>query len=173
MKTSIALIGFMGTGKTAVGKMLAAKLGKAFIELDAEIEKEAGKVIPDIFREDGEAHFRELEIEVVKRYAGEKNAVIACGGGIVLNDINIFRLKQECVIVCLSASFPDILERTTGDRRPLLNVEDKEKRIKQLLEDRLPLYEKAAEITIDTSGVDAPGVVKKILKALDNYESHD
>jgi shikimate kinase len=173
MKTNIALIGFMGTGKTVVGKMLADKIGKAFIELDTEIEKEAGKTIADIFREDGEGHFRELETLVTEKYCARKNVVIACGGGIVLNNINIFRLKHECVIVCLSAALPDILNRVAGDKRPLLNVPDREKRITELLESRRPLYKQSADITIDTSGIDAPGVVKKILNALDKYENHD
>lgn len=172
MKTSVALVGFMGTGKTVVGQMLAARLGKTFVELDAEIEKSAGKTIADIFSENGEACFRELEIEVVKRNAGVKNVVIACGGGIVLNDINIFRLREECVIVCLSAGSPDILKRTAGYKRPLLNVVDREKRIKELLESRQPLYESAADITIDTTGIDAPGVAEKILNALRKYENH-
>jgi shikimate kinase len=173
MKTSIALVGFMGTGKTAVGEILAAKLGKAFVELDTEIEKEAGKIIADIFREDGEPRFREIETEVVGRYSGQKNVVIACGGGIVLNNTNMFRLKKECVIVCLSAALPDILKRVVGSKRPLLNVPDREKRIKELLESRRSLYESAADITINTSGSDAPGVVKKIINALSKYESHD
>jgi shikimate kinase len=173
MKTSIALIGFMGTGKTVVGKMLADKIGKAFIELDAEIEKTTGKTIADIFREDGEGHFRQLETEAVGRYSGQKNVVIACGGGIVLSSINIFRLKQECVIVCLSAALPDILKRVAGEKRPLLNVPDREKQVTELLESRRPLYEQAADITIDTSGSDAPTVVSKILKALSEYENHD
>jgi shikimate kinase len=173
MKTGIALIGFMGTGKTTVGRILAAKLGKAFVELDAEIEKTAGKSVADIFRDDGEAHFRELEKKVTKTFTGKKNIVIACGGGIVLDEKNIFRLQQECVIVCLSASLSEIMMRTSGDKRPLLNVADKEKRIQELLESRSPLYQKAAEITINTSGSDAPGVVQKILNALDKYENRN
>ncbi len=175
MKTGIALIGFMGTGKTVVGKMLAARLGKEFIELDAEIVKKAGKEIPAIFRDDGEIRFRELEIEVVKETASRKNAVIACGGGVVLNTINVFRLRQECVIVCLTAPPEEILKRTSGDKggRPLLAVADRAKQIKELLEYRRPFYERAAEITIDTSGIDALGVVQKILNALSTYESHD
>lgn len=175
MKTSIALIGFMGTGKTVVGKLLAKKLGKDFIELDAEITKKAGKSIPDIFRADGEIHFRELEIAVTKKNAVKKNTVIACGGGIVLNTINIFRLKQECVIVCLTASPEAILERTSGAKggRPLLNVPDREKQIREMLEYRQPFYERAADITIDTSKTDIPGVVQKITEALSDYESHD
>ena len=172
MKTSIALIGFMGTGKTAVGKLLAERLGKTFIELDEEIEKAAGKSIGDIFRESGEARFRQIESEIVLKYAGRKNAVIACGGGIVLNELNIFRLRKEYVIVCLKAEVEDILSRTVGDKRPLLNVANREKRIKELLGVRRLLYERAADITIDTSGIDAPGVAGKILSALGNYENN-
>jgi len=175
MKNSIALIGFMGTGKTVVGKLLAEKFGKGFIELDMEIEKTAGKSIPDIFRDDGEIHFRDLEIEAVKQIAGKKNVVIACGGGIVLNMVNIFRLKQECVIVCLTAAPEVILQRVSGDKdnRPLLASADRKNKIKELLEFRLPFYDRAADITIDTSGNDAPGVVQKIINALSEYESHD
>lgn len=172
MKTSVALIGFMGTGKTTVGKKLAARLGKEFVELDAEIEKAAGKSIAAVFHDEGESYFRNLEIEAVKKIAGKKNIVVACGGGIVLNDVNIFNLKRECVIVCLSAAVPEILKRTSGGKRPLLNVADREKTVKELLEKRLPLYRKAADITIDTYGIDAPGVVDKIINALGNYENH-
>jgi shikimate kinase len=175
MNSSIALIGFMGTGKTAVGRLLAAKTGKTFVELDTEIAKAAGRSIPEIFRVDGESHFRALETAAVKKYAGLKNVIIACGGGIVLNDDNIVQLKQECVIVCLLANIPDILERLSGDQstRPLLDVPDREKRVKELLELRRPLYERAADININTSGLDAPGVVSKILEALRQYESYD
>ncbi len=112
MKSSIALIGFMGTGKTAAGKALAERLGKEFIELDALIELKAGKTIPEIFQQDGEVIFRELEIGVTKEVSQRKNAVIACGGGVVLNKINIDRLRKECLIVYLTASPRVILKRT-------------------------------------------------------------
>jgi shikimate kinase len=173
MKTSVALIGFMGTGKSAVGRLLADKLGKTFIDLDMEIEQADRKPVAAIFKEDGEPRFRELEAQAAAGHAGQKNVVIACGGGIVLNNGNIFNLKQECVIVCLLATLPDILKRTAGPDRPLLNVPDREKEIQKLLTSRRPLYEKAADITIDTAGIDAPGVVKKILNALSSYESID
>ncbi|NQT04591.1 MAG: shikimate kinase, partial [Dehalococcoidia bacterium] len=92
MKSNIALVGFMGTGKTDVGRLLAGKLGKDFIELDELIEQKAGKTIPEIFQQDGEIAFRELEIEATGEAAEKKNAVIACGGGVVLNQINVDRL---------------------------------------------------------------------------------
>jgi len=165
MKTSIALIGFMGTGKTAAGKALAERLGKEFIELDALIELKAGKTIPEIFQQGGEVAFRELEIGVIKEVSQRKNAVIACGGGVVLNKINIDRLKEECLIVYLTASPRVILKRTSGDKndRPLLKVVDRASEIQRLLKFRKPFYERAADITINTSKLDINSVVEQII----------
>jgi len=173
MKTSLALIGFMGTGKTVVGRRLAQKLGKEFIELDALIEKKAGKSIPEIFRRDGEIGFRELEIKVTREVAGRKNAVIACGGGIILNTINIDRLRQECVIVCLTASPAIILKRTSGDKdeRPLLAVADRLRQIRELLKFRQPFYERSADITVNTSRLKVHAVAGLIIEKLLEYES--
>jgi shikimate kinase len=173
MKTGIALIGFMGTGKTVVGRLLAQKLGKRFIELDAEIEKKAGKPVASIFREDGEASFRKREAEITVAVSAQKNTVVACGGGIVLDKNNIFRLKQEYVIVCLSAAPGDILKRISGDegKRPLLDVADKGKKIQELLAARRPLYEQAADIIVETSGIAPPAVVQRIIDMLSKYES--
>jgi len=175
MRTGIALIGFMGTGKTVVGKRLAEKLGKEFIELDALIEKKAGKSIPEVFRRDGEIRFRELEIEATREVAAKKNVVIACGGGIVLNKINVDRLQQECVIVCLTASPAVILRRTSGDKdgRPLLAVADREKQIKELLKFRQPYYARSAKMTINTSRMSINAAADKIIADLKNYETND
>jgi shikimate kinase len=172
MKTSIALVGFMGTGKTAVGKALAEKLAREFIELDPLIEQMAGKTIPEIFKDDGEIAFRELEIAVCKEAASRKNAVIACGGGIVLNKINIDRLREGAVIVYLTASPDTILERTLNDdeERPLLKVTDPARTVKELMEFRRPFYERAAEITIDTSQMDIESVASKIINRLKEDE---
>ncbi len=170
MKTSLALIGFMGTGKTAVAKALAWRLNKEFIELDSLIEKKAGKSIPEIFQQDGEAAFRKLETDVTSQVAGRKNAVIAGGGGIVLNQINIEQLKKECVIVYLTASPEVILKRTADAKnmRPLLEVADRAQRIRELLKQRQPLYERAADITIDTSESGVNSVAEQIISELKN-----
>ena len=173
MKTSIALIGFMGTGKTAVGKVLAARTGREFVELDTLIEQKAGRSIPEIFQKEGEIGFRELEIEVAKEVADKKNAVIACGGGIVLNKINIDRLRKECIIVYLTASPGIILKRTSGDEneRPLLAVPDRVTQIKELLRFRRPFYEQAADIKIDTSKLNTDAVAERIIEELKELES--
>lgn len=173
MKTNIALIGFMGTGKTTVGRILARGLNKEFIELDGIIEKNAGKSIPEIFHDDGEIRFRELEIDAVSEVAKKKNTVIACGGGVVLNSINIDRLKKESVIICLAASPSVILRRTSDDEfgRPLLNVADRTQQIKSLLKIRRPFYRQAADIMVNTSGLSINGVKDKILELLKNHES--
>lgn len=173
MKTNIALIGFMGTGKTAVGEALATRLNRKFVELDLLIEQKAGKSIPDIFEQDGEVAFRELEIEATKEIAKRKNLVIACGGGVVLNKINIDRLRAESVIVYLTASPRIILKRTAsgGQGRPLLNVPDKASEIQNLLRFRKPFYERAADIRIDTSKLDIDAVAEQIISRLKEDES--
>ncbi len=173
MKTNIALIGFMGVGKTAVGKVLAEKLNKEFVETDALIERKAGKSIPEIFQQDGEVAFRELEIEVIKKVAQGQNLVIACGGGIVLNKINIDRLRLEAIIVYLTASPQVILKRTSGDgeKRPLLNVTDKAAEIRELLRFRKPFYERAADIKINTSRLSIASIAEQIINRLKENES--
>ncbi len=169
MKSSVALLGFMGTGKTAVGKALAGRLCRDFIELDAVIERLAGKGIPDIFAQDGEIRFRELEIEATRQLAGRQNAVIACGGGVVLNRINIDRLKKECVLVLLTASPGAILKRVSRDTgsRPLLPTPNRES-IAGLLAFRRPFYERAADFAVNTSRLTVDGVVDAIVSGLRN-----
>ena len=173
MKTNIALIGFMGSGKTAVGQALAKRLGMKFIELDALIEKTAGKTIPQMFQQNGEIAFRELEIEVTREVAREKNCVIACGGGIVLNKINIDRLREGARIVYLIASPSVILKRVLkqAGQRPLLAVDNPAQAIRELLKFRKPFYERAADIKINTSKLDIAAVAEQIIEKLKEDES--
>ncbi len=175
MKTNIALIGFMGTGKTAVGKALAEKLGRSFVELDLLIEQKVGKSIPDIFQQDGETAFRELEIEVTREVSKGRNLVIACGGGIVLNKINIERLRKSARMVYLTASPGVILKRVANEegQRPLLEVDNPTLAIGEMLSFRKPFYEKAADIKIDTSKLDIDAVAEQIIGKLKDDESFD
>ncbi|TET26383.1 MAG: shikimate kinase [Dehalococcoidia bacterium] len=164
MKSSIALIGFMGVGKTAVGRVLARKLKRKFVELDSLIERRAGKSIPEIFREEGEVAFRKLEIEVTEAVSRNGNQVIAAGGGVVLNKINIDRLKEDSLIVYLTAPPKVILKRIeAGGERPLLEVTNPTLTIQELLSFRKPFYERAADIKIDTSRLDIDSVVDEII----------
>ncbi len=175
VKTNIALIGFMGTGKTAVGQLLAEKLNRKFIELDWLIEQQAGKSIPEIFQQDGEIAFRELEIGATKKIAEEKYSVIACGGGIVLNKINIDRLRKNARTVYLIASPRVILKRVANEKgqRPLLAVDNPTQTIGELLKFREPLYQRAADITINTSKLDIDAVVEQIIEKLKEDESKE
>ena len=166
MKTNIALIGFMGTGKSTIGKLLAKKLDKTFIEIDQLIEDQAGKPIFKIFEKNGESGFRKLEVEATKKVANKNNVVISCGGGIVLNKINIDRLKKNAIIILLTASPQTILKRTSTDsKRPLLNTLDRKKQIINLLNIRDPLYKSAADFTIDTTTLSVDEVVNDIIQS--------
>ncbi|TFG23165.1 MAG: shikimate kinase [Promethearchaeota archaeon] len=167
-KNSIALIGFMATGKTIVGQMLADHLGAnyKFIETDQIIIKDAGKSIPEIFAEDGEIKFREYEIAACKKASKLNNVVISCGGGVVLNKINIDYLKQNCHIVLLNASAEEIYKRAMKDgqeTRPVIDKEDPKAEIKKVLDFRKPFYEAAAEIIIETTGKKIEDIVIEII----------
>ncbi|MFW9940217.1 MAG: shikimate kinase [Candidatus Thorarchaeota archaeon] len=167
-KNCIALIGFMATGKTTVGKYLADYLGDVykFIETDQIIIEMAGKSIPRIFSEEGEKKFREYEIEACKKVSNLNNVIISCGGGVVLNKINIDNLKKNCHIVLLEATIEEIYRRAIKDgkeTRPIINKEDPKKEIEEVLNYRKPFYKEAAEISIETTGKNIEMVVKEIL----------
>ncbi|MHA1276234.1 MAG: shikimate kinase [Candidatus Helarchaeota archaeon] len=166
-KSNIALIGFMGTGKTTIGKRLAVILNKEFYEMDEMIVEKARKSIPRIFSEDGEIRFRELEMQVCKDVSQQTNAVIACGGGVVLNKLNIDYLKLSSLVINLQASPEKIYERTMKDgkeKRPLLNKPDPMGEIHKLLKFRAPFYYAATEHQIDTTQLTVEEVVQKIIE---------
>lgn len=175
MKSNVALVGFMGTGKSAVGRALAARLGHTFVEMDRVIQGMAGKPIPAIFGQDGEIAFREMEIEAARRAAAGSDQVIACGGGVVLNKINIDRLRQTSHIVHLAASPQAILRRTSAEpgQRPLLDVPDPAARIRELVRLRRPFYELAADFTVNTSRLSIAGVVNRIIAEMEMADGAD
>ncbi len=161
--TNIVLVGFMGTGKTRVGKDVAKRLGLEFIDMDDCIVERAGKPIPDIFADDGEAHFRAIERQVVVDLAGESGWVIATGGGVVLNPDNIRDFSSGGLVICLSATPEVILARVEHDtNRPLLYADDKMAKIQALLGSRQALYD-AIPNQIDTSTLTADEVVDRII----------
>jgi shikimate kinase len=173
MKSNIALIGFMGTGKTAVGQVLTTRLHRKLIEVDAIIAKMASKSISDIFRDNGEIYFRELEIKAIKKATVGTKQVIACGGGVVLNTINIDRLRETGVVINLTASPEIVLKRIEkdGENRPLLNVNWPPERIKDLMKFRRPFYDRAADFIVNTSKLNVEDIADKIVDRLKNDES--
>ena len=172
MKTNIALIGFMGAGKSTIAELLALELDKQAVELDKLIELRAGKPITAIFKDDGEDAFRRLEIELTREIATGDNRVISCGGGIVLNSINIDRLKEKGVVVYLQSSADVLHKRIVGKdiERPLLKDDNSLQTVKKMMRARQPLYEKAADIVIDTSEIDSSATVELIMERLKDYE---
>ena len=173
MKTNIALIGFMGTGKSAAGALLAKRTGKRLVEVDSLIEAGAGKPVSRIFREDGEQAFREQEIEVIREIASRDDQVISCGGGAVLNSINIDRLKASSVIVWLTAS-PEVIAKRTrldGEIRPVLKTISGPEELQALIRLREPFYEQAADIKIDTSHLDLNETAEEIIHAVRKFNA--
>lgn len=166
---NVVLIGFMGTGKTSIGRMLAARLGCAFHDLDRKIEEKHGTSIPAMFKEHGEAYFRAREKEAVRDTAGRSHLVIATGGGTVKDPENAELLRKNGVIVALTADVDTILMRTAArGSRPVLDQADAGDRraaVVQLLEERRHLYEDA-DITVDTSGRSPLEVTEHILQAI-------
>lgn len=155
----------MGTGKTFTGRSLARKLGTSFIDTDSLIEKEAGIPISEIFEKFGEAHFRGLEREIVKKVSEENGVVIAVGGGAIVNPANLTDLKRHGIVISLTATPEVILARVERNSdRPLLQVEDKIGKIKELLAGRAPFYEKA-DMTVDTDCKNPEQVADEILEA--------
>lgn len=161
---NIVLVGFMGAGKTEVGRILSKKLGYALVDADTEIEKGQDMTITEIFRQHGEPAFRDMEADVIKRLSKMNKIVISTGGGAVLRQENIDNLRANGVIVCLSATPETILQRTSANNdRPLLQTENPLQKIKELLEYRRPYYEKA-DIMIDTENKSPLEVAEEIIK---------
>ncbi len=159
---NIVLTGFMSTGKTSVGKALAARLGREFADLDTLVEAEAGKSVADIFATEGEAAFRTLEERVIARLQGRRGAVIATGGGAILNGHNLAPLLEDGLVITLTADWEEILTRlgSTQDRPMLWSCESLE-RIRQLMADREAAYRKVGQ-QIDTTGKSVEQVVAEI-----------
>ncbi len=163
---NIVLLGFMGTGKTAVAKELSRRLKKEYVEIDDLIEKDQKDTIENIFKNKGEAYFRQVEKNITREISQKKDVVISTGGGVVLDEENIKNLEKNGILICLEASPKVIFERIKkGTHRPLLKVENPMKRIKELLEKRKPYYQKI-DRHINTSHLSVKQVVNKIIEIL-------
>ena len=160
---NIALTGFMGCGKTAIGRVVARVAGFEFLDTDQFIEEHVGKSIPRIFEEHGEETFRRYEREVVARLAERENTVIATGGGLLVDAENMDTMKQYAMVFCLWASPESIWRRVKGQsHRPLLNTDDPRQRIIDLLEERKPAYSRS-DMLLNTEYRSAKDVANLIL----------
>ena len=142
-RPNLYLIGFMGVGKSAVGRGVAKKLGLEFLDSDREIEIKEGRAISAIFAEEGEAAFRQMERRFMEEGHPKTSHVVSCGGGLPMGPGMTELLKSSGIVVCMFASAETILSRVAGnDKRPLLSVENPEERIRSLLAEREPVYMK-------------------------------
>jgi len=160
---NIALIGFMGTGKSTVGHLVAEHLNFEFLDTDEAIESRARKSIAAIFAEDGEPAFRRLEAELIAELSSRQRLVLSTGGGLGANADNIASLKQHSLVVCLWASSDTIWERVRGqNHRPLLREADPLAKIRQLLAVREPVY-KQADVLLSTEVRSLKEVAQQVL----------
>lgn len=163
---NIILCGFMGSGKSTVGKALAQRLGMCFFDSDEQIESAEHMKISDIFGAFGERYFRAAEAAVIKRLSSLDGAVIATGGGAVLSSANVAVLRAHGTVIFLSVSPSTVIERLEGDStRPLLQQSDRKAAIEKMISERLPFYKAAAHFTVDAGG-SADDTVQKIISII-------
>jgi shikimate kinase len=172
---NIVLIGFMGSGKSTVGRELHQRLGYPLVDMDQVIEQRAGKPITAIFAEDGEEVFREMETRLLEELsvADGQRRIISTGGGVVGREENRALLKHLGYVVWLHAPLPVILERTARNReRPLLHTDRPAARIAELMEVRLPLYQESSHLKVDTAGLDYGELATGILESARYFFTH-
>lgn len=168
---NIILIGFMGTGKTTIATQVANRLKMRYVSTDGLIEKREKRTINEIFTDSGEDYFRDVESAVIREISGMDGLVVDTGGGAVIRDENIANLKSGGVVICLTAEDGVIMERTKKYKhRPLLNVEDPKRKIRDLMAKRAPLYAKA-DHSIDTGKLTARQVVDEIMRIVEKADS--
>jgi shikimate kinase len=161
---NLYLVGFMGTGKTTVGRGVAARLGYVFVDSDHEIERLHGKTVAEIFAQDGEAAFRSYEKDFIERGHPGTSQVVACGGGLIIPPGMLELVMSKGIVVCLHASVQTILERTLRNRtRPLLDVADPTERIQTLFAEREPIYRRAGTAIL-TEGRPVADIVSHVLR---------
>lgn len=163
---NIYLVGFMGTGKTETGKLLAKQLKRDFMDMDELIVSREKMPIPEIFKSKGEPYFRKLEKEIISDLFKKKGIIVACGGGAFVGPENIKILKESGTVICLTSSPEVILKRTLrSGHRPLLNVDNPKAAVEELLKKRLPSYVQAHH-TIDADQLTVEETTREILKIL-------
>jgi shikimate kinase len=164
---NLILVGFMGSGKSSVGREIARRCELRFFDTDSVIRQKYGKSIPEIFATHGETVFRDEEHQILLRLRGTQHIVLATGGGIVLRPQNRLILRSLGVVVWLTADEEVIWERVSRKQnRPLLQTDDPRSTIRSLMATRYPLYRQTADVTVETSGLTHQEVANRILLAL-------
>jgi shikimate kinase len=149
MDINLYLVGFMGTGKSTVGRQVARQMGFEFVDSDHEIERLQGKPVSQIFAEEGEARFRVLEREFIEHGHPARKCVVSCGGGLVVPPGMLELLRRRGVVICMHAPIETILKRTLhATHRPLLQVEDPERRLRELYAQREELYRRSGTMVL-------------------------
>ena len=167
---SIVLVGLMGAGKSTIGRRLAQKLGLAFVDADAEIEQAAGKSVQDIFREHGEASFREGERRVIARLLESGPQVLATGGGAFMNEETRNNICSRGIAVWLRADIELLMKRVRRrDNRPLLKTDNPEEVMQTLIDQRYPVYGRA-DIIVESRDVPHSSIVSDVIRALAAYQ---
>ncbi len=169
MRTSsnIYLVGLMGAGKTTIGRALARRLGKTFIDSDHEIESRTGVTIPVVFELEGEAGFRQREAQIIAELCRSEQTVLATGGGAVLDPATRARLSERGFVIYLRANPVDLWMRTRDDRsRPLLQTADPLARLQALYQARDPLYSEVADLIVDSGKQRSNALVARLLNEL-------
>jgi shikimate kinase len=168
---NVVLIGFMGTGKSSVGRELARRWGFRFLDTDSIIRNQYGKSISEIFSVFGEHFFRDQEFATLTNLLHSHRSVIATGGGIVIQPRNVDLLRKLGTTIWLKADQTTILERVSRNKnRPLLQTADPEATIARLLAERGPLYESAADLIVDSSGLSHHEVAEKVITGLQSIQ---
>ncbi|MEI7551477.1 MAG: shikimate kinase [Verrucomicrobiota bacterium] len=161
---NLYLVGFMGTGKSTVGRAVAQRLGFQVVDSDHEIERLTGRTIAELFANEGEPAFRARELAFVTGGHPAERTLVACGGGLVVQPGALALLQARGVVICLHAAIETILERTSRHRhRPLLNVEDPAARIRALYAEREAIYKRAGTVIL-TDARPLPEIVAHVIR---------
>jgi len=168
----VFLVGLMGSGKTTIGRLLARRLNKRFVDSDHAIEARTGATIPWIFEIEGEGSFRRREADMIRELTSQRGIVLATGGGAVLDAANRAHLAERGTVIYLRAGIGSILQRTSHDKnRPLLQTADPRRKLEELLAQREPLYREIADLVIDTGRPNVQSMVQTILDQLDALDT--
>ena len=171
MFRNLVLVGFMGSGKSSVGRLLSSLTGFALVDTDTLVAQEAGQSIPVIFKQHGEEHFRALETKVLQTLVGRIGLIVATGGGIITVEQNRKLLQQIGPVVWLDASPEQLYQRVKHSKRPLLQTDDPRRTVEELYRQREPLYREAATIRIDSSRLTHRQTAEAVLATLQQQQA--